>query len=149
MTRTAQYEAVLNELAAGNLDQLQQRVLDVLRRAYPHGLSREQLIQQIYGYSVDDLPGSTEDRRIRKAIEAMRLAGIPIVSTSGEPGYRLDVSDAAFAAMDAELASRENHLRDRRNAIQQTRQKIRAMGVSAIPQDAPRKATQIGFDWRD
>jgi hypothetical protein len=150
MPYTQQYEHILEELASGKLDELQQRVLEILRRAYPRAVSREQLVEQTFGYIPDNLEKSTEDRKVRKCIEAMRALSIPIVSSSGEPGYRLDVSLEAFDAMAAENQSRIERLRECNQAIERTKQKIKQLGTSAIPGRVPERehVTQFRF-WRE
>lgn len=103
------YETMLEELAAGQLNDLQKQVFQLLRDN-PDGLDRYQLVQAIYGYIPLKIDGNNEDRKIRKAIERLRQRLFPIVSTSSKPGYRLDTSRDAVQKMIAELRSRRQHL---------------------------------------
>lgn len=110
------YENLLQELAAGELTKLERQVFELLRDN-PDGLDRYQLIYQIYGYLPRSLAGSTDDRKIRKTIERLRRRLYPIVSTSGRPGYRLDVSKEAAEKMLAELRSRIDHMQEQVEAV--------------------------------
>ncbi len=110
------YENLLHELAAGELTRVQRQVFELLRDN-PDGLDRYQLVGKIYGYIPVSLTGNTDDRKIRKAIEAMRKRLYPIVSTSGKPGYRLDVSREAAEKMLAELHSRIRHMQEQAEAV--------------------------------
>lgn len=110
------YENLLHELAAGELTRLERQVFELLRDN-PDGLDRYQLIMKICGYLPVSLAGNTDDRKIRKAIEAMRRRLYPIVSTSGRPGYRLDVSREAAEKMLAELNSRINRMQEQAEAV--------------------------------
>lgn len=105
------YRRMLEELGAGELNQLQNDVFDLLRR-YPSGLTRAEFVQQLFGYTPTDLANDVNDRKVRKAIEALRGRLFPIVSSSGEAGYRLDTSRAAVAGMVREWMSRREKLTD-------------------------------------
>jgi hypothetical protein len=139
MTTTHQYDQLLNDLAAGQLEPIQKQILDALRRAYPAAVSREDLAVAVFGGNRPaDISRDVRDRKNRLAIQGLRELGIPIISSSREAGYRLDVSMKALDAMQAENSSRIERLRDRNNAIERARQKIRAQGINAIPSTAPR-----------
>lgn len=105
------YENLLEELAAGELTVLQRKVFELLRDN-PDGLTRYDLVAQIYGYRPVTVDGNKHDRKIRKAISALRERLFPIVSTSGEPGYRLDTSRDAVEKMIRELQSRRDRITD-------------------------------------
>jgi hypothetical protein len=115
MSTTPQYDHLLAELAGGELSALERQVFDLLK-ANPDGLTRYQLLAEIYGpkcaftAKTRGLANSSEDRKIRKAVEALRERGICIVSSSGEAGYRLDTSPEAVSAMVNEWQSRVNRL---------------------------------------
>lgn len=115
MSTTVTYDRILEQLAAGELPELERQVLDLLR-VHPEGMDRYQLLHEIYGpgfaYNARTrgLANSNEDRKIRKAIEALRERGICIVSSSGEAGYRLDTSPEVVGAMINELQSRVQRL---------------------------------------
>lgn len=105
------YETMLEELAAGQLNDLQKQVFQLLRD-HPDGLDRYQLVHAIYGYIPVKVDGNNEDRKIRKAIERLRQRLFPIVSTSSKPGYRLDTSKEAVQKMIRELESRRDHINE-------------------------------------
>lgn len=110
------YESLLAELAEGELTALQRQVFELLRDN-PDGLDRFQLVGRIYGYIPLKIDGNTHDRKIRKAIEKLRNRNFPIVSTSGQPGYRLDTSKEAAEKMLAELHSRISHMQEQAKAV--------------------------------
>ena len=113
MARTPQYERLLAELDAGELSELERKVLDALMKA-PNGITRRGLIRVVYGVEAQgNLSNDPHDRKIRKAIERLRNRMIPIVSSSGKAGYRLDTSPEAIQNMSAELRSRIAHLEQR------------------------------------
>jgi hypothetical protein len=115
MPTTLTYDRILEQLARGELPELERQVLDLLRIS-PEGLDRYQLIEQLYGPGAAyvararGLANFPEDRKIRKAIESLRGRGLCIVSSSGEAGYRLDTSPEAVGAMINELQSRVHRL---------------------------------------
>lgn len=113
MARTPQYEKLLAELDAGELSELERKVLDALMKA-PGGITRRGLIRIVYGLEAQrNLSNDPHDRKIRKAIESLRNRMIPIVSSSGKAGYRLDTSPEAIQNMIRELRSRIAHLEQR------------------------------------
>ncbi len=103
------YSKLEQELEDGELSEIQKKVFNLLKDK-PAGLSRQELIMEVYGYWPESLDGNTDDRKIRKAIERLRQRLFPIVSTSGRPGYRLDVSREAVEKMIIELKSRRRHI---------------------------------------
>ena len=107
---TTFYEKMLEELV-GEIDQLMKDIFRLLKEN-PEGISRQELVLHICGYWPESLDGNVDDRKIRKAIERMRNRLIPIVSSSGHPGYRLDTSRDAVRAMIAEWSSRREKLTD-------------------------------------
>lgn len=111
------YKSLLEELAAGEMNDLQRQIFNLLRD-HPDGLSRYNLVEQIYGYRPITVDGNIHDRKIRKAIEKLRQRLYPIVSTSGKPGYRLDVTKEAAEKMLAELNSRIDHMQEQARAVQ-------------------------------
>lgn len=112
--QSAYYAQMLTELV-GEIDQLMADVFRLLKEN-PEGLSRQELVLHIMGYWPQSLDGNVDDRKIRKAIERMRNRLIPIVSSSGHPGYQLDTSRDAVRAMIAEWMSRREKLTDLINA---------------------------------
>lgn len=113
--RTEQYEKLLEELERGELTKLERQVFNILK-SHPDGVTRKNLVFNIYNVSVSDLNGSTHDRKIRKAIESLRNRLVPIVSSSGAPGYKLDVSREHIEQMMGEWRSRISELTKRLNA---------------------------------
>jgi len=119
MARTSQYERLLAELDAGELSELECKVLEVFLKA-PGGITRRGLIRVVYGMEAQrNLSNDPNDRKIRKAIESLRDRMIPIVSSSGKAGYRLDTSPEAIQNMTRELKSRIAHMEQKIEAIQQ------------------------------
>jgi len=109
------YTRLEQELENGELNDLQKQVFTLLKEN-PAGLSRQDLVMKIYGYWPETLEGNTDDRKIRKAIERLRQRLFPILSTSGRPGYRLDISREAVNKMLNELRSRRTHIDEQINA---------------------------------
>lgn len=118
MATTPKYDQLLAELAAGELSDLEQKVLDLLS-VHPEGLTRYELLEMVFGpgarYLAEKrgLANCTEDRKIREAIESLRNNGVPVVSSSGKAGYRLDTSAEAVGSMIAEWQSRVENLQER------------------------------------
>lgn len=111
------YDQLLEELAAGEMNDLQRQIFNLLRE-HPDGLNRYDLVEHIYDYRPVTLDGNIHDRKIRKAIEKLRQRLYPIVSTSGKPGYRLDVTKESAEKMLAELNSRIDHMQEQARAVQ-------------------------------
>lgn len=109
------YETLLEQLASGELTKLQREVFNLLK-ASPAGRTRAEMVVAIYGYRPTNLAADPNDRKIRKAIEALRGRLIPIVSSSGESGYRLDTSRETVRKMISEWASRREKLQNLINA---------------------------------
>jgi hypothetical protein len=102
MSTTPQYDTLRKQIT----DELQLQVLDLLEDN-PQGMSRSKIILTIFGVFVPpaELASSVYDRKIRKAIEGLRKDW-PIVSNSGEAGYRLSEDAAEIDAYAAEQAAR-------------------------------------------
>lgn len=105
------YDKLLAELENGQLDELQRSVFEALK-SNPQGVTRGELVYRLFGYHPADLTGNVDDRKIRKAIEELRSRLVPIVSSSGRAGYRLDTSPEAVRSMIGEWASRRDHLQN-------------------------------------
>ena len=111
MSSITQYEKLLAEMNAGELSEIERRVLEVLLKM-PGGITRRGLVRAIYGVEAQrNLSNDPYDRKIRKAIERMRECLIPIVSSSGKAGYRLDTSPEAIQNMITEMESQIAHLK--------------------------------------
>jgi len=113
MARTAQYQKLLNELESGELNEIERKILEALLKA-PKGLTRQGLIGIVFTVeSQRNLGNDPHDRKICKGIESLRNRLIPIVSSSGEAGYRLDTSPDAIENMVLEWESRIAHLQQK------------------------------------
>lgn len=93
---------------------------EVRRVARGKGLTRKELIRIVFGEEPDNnLSNDTRDRKIRKGIESLRNMGIPIVSTSGKAGYRLDTNPENIECMIKEWEGRITCLQHRVDAAKQ------------------------------
>ena len=111
MSNITKYEKLLEEMDAGALSELERKILEMLMKT-PNGITRRGLVQAIYGVEAQrNLSNDPYDRKIRKAIERMRECLIPIVSSSGKAGYRLDTSPEVIQNMIRELESQIAHLK--------------------------------------
>jgi hypothetical protein len=116
MSRTLEYEKLLAELNAGELPVLELKILEALLQA-PKGLTRKGLVRIVFREEPrTNLGNDTRDRKIRKGIEHLRNRGIPIVSTSGRAGYKLDTNPKNIECMIKEWESRIIHLQQRVDA---------------------------------
>ena len=130
------YEQMLAELQ-GEMSDLERRVFDALR-VNPEGLTRQELIAVVYrgtGIALN-LSNDRRDRKIRKAIQSLRGKGVPIISSSGRAGYKLDASPAGIQTMLNDLTSR----RDRLNELIRRVQRMRS-----IPDAPPADPVQMKF----
>jgi hypothetical protein len=113
MARTPQYQQLLSELESGELNEIERKILEALMKA-PKGLTRQGLIRIVFGIEPrENLGSDPNDRKIRKGIESLRNRLIPIVSSSGEAGYRLDTSPDTIENMVMEWESRIAHLQQK------------------------------------
>lgn len=118
MARTPEYEKLLNELENGKLEEIKRKILEALLRA-PQGITRRGLVRVVFDKEAQkNLSNDTRDRKIRKAIESLRDRGVPIVSTSGKAGYKLETDPEKIAEMLDEMKSRIAHLNQKVQAIQ-------------------------------
>ena len=117
MSHTPEYEKLMAELNAGELPAITRKILDALSQA-PEGLTRKGLIRIVFGEEPENnLSNDTRDRKIRKGIEYLRNLGIPIVSTSGKAGYKLDTDPKNIEEMIREWESRIVQLQQRVEAV--------------------------------
>lgn len=115
MTTTPQYEKLVRQLKT-ELPALETKVLDTLTEN-PAGVTRIQLVTTIYGTApVANLSMDKRDRKIRRAIESLRKRFVPIISSSGGSGYRIDASTESIDAMIGEWESRIAEMRKQVNA---------------------------------
>ena len=106
------YSQMLRELS-NELEVIERGVFIALRD-HPDGLKRQQLVAIVFNVSQGAVMvnNDTKDRKVRKAIESLRRRGVPIVSSSGRAGYRLDGSEDGKREMLAELRSRRDRLNE-------------------------------------
>lgn len=135
MTTTPTYDQIIAELDAGQRVAIARKIFDLLKK-YPDGLTRRDLVYNIFGAIASrDINNDTNDRKIRETIASMRARLIPIVSTSGKSGYRFDDSEQARREMIAELESRRARLDEQIRAAYQVL-RIPAPAVYSEPQQA-------------
>lgn len=140
MARTDEYQKILDELADGEMDELQVRIFHFLRRVYPAAMTRRDLIECIFGYRPAenaDLNNSTHDRKIRTAIAGLFEQDYPIVSTSGGAGYRIDIDLESWGELVNELESKKKTLERKIGAAKRISTRIRKSGRNAIPTSVP------------
>ena len=110
--RSPAYEQVLAELEAGERNSIARKIFTLLSEN-PNGLTRERLVflilDRVPQANINNDPG---DRKIRETIASMRARLIPIVSNSGQAGYKLDDSSEARQIMLAEMISRRDRLNE-------------------------------------
>ena len=122
MSHTPEYEKLLAELNAGELPIIARKILNTLLQA-PKGITRKGLIRTVFGEEPgNNLSNDTRDRKIRKSIEHLRNLGLPIVSTSGKAGYKLDTDPKNIEEMIREWESRIVHLQHRVDAARHYRE---------------------------
>lgn len=118
MAHTPEYEKLMAELENGKWEQIEYKIMQALLRA-PQGLTRRGLIRVVFDEEAQkNLSNDTRDRKIRKAIESLREKGVPIVSTSGKAGYKLETDQEKIVEMLSEMKSRIAHLERKVQAIQ-------------------------------
>lgn len=140
MARTEVYEAILQELADGELEELEAKIFHFLRRVYPAALTRYDLLELVFGYRPSDdenINNNTDDRKNREAIASMFLKGVPVVSTSGGAGYRLDIDLKSWDELVDELENRRNSISKKADAARGIVKMIQQAGRNAIPTDVP------------
>ncbi len=116
MSTSSVYEKIRADLEAGQLKEIERKILEALMRA-PAGLNRKGLIRIVFGEEAQkNLGNDIRDRKIRKAIESLRDQHYPIASTSGKAGYKLTTDPELIESMIRELESRIDHLRQKVDA---------------------------------
>jgi len=116
--RTQGYENILLELEK-DAGCIARAMLDTLEKN-PNGMSRKEMVEWLFGRPASrNINNDSGDRKIRLTIAALRQHGVPIVSNSGEAGYRLDNSQPARLDMLAELISRRDRLNEQIAAASQ------------------------------
>lgn len=150
MSTTPIYEKILSDLRAGELGDLESKVLDLLIKADGKTVTRHQFIHAIYGYMPEgSLSGNKHDRKVRKALESLREKGATfILSSSGEAGYRMDLSIEKAEEMANELESRARKLSEMAEKIRDALTPVQlpeSVCVAANPlHNSPRQLSFIG-----
>lgn len=148
MARTEQYEAILKQLESGELNEIEKKVYAALRRVFPAGLTRYDLIEAVFGYRPakdENLNNNRDDRKIRIAIESMFSKNIPIISNSGVAGYRINIDLKEWETSIVDLRSRRESLEERIEAANRIMNLIREAGRNAIPTDVPETPKQLSL----
>lgn len=143
MSRTDVYEHILQELADGELDELEAKVFHFLRRVYPAPMTRRDLLECLFGYrpgDEEDINNNTDDRKIRTAIASLFDKGVPVVSTSGGAGYRIDINLDSWTELVNELRGKKETYEKKLDAAHRIVERITLSGREAIPSDAPVKS---------
>jgi len=99
------YDALLSEVT----DDICKRVLSILLEAPGQNYSRSILAFRVYGGTAgENLAASTKDRKVRIAVQKLREAGFPVLSTSQESGYWFSTSDTEISKRAAKLIEQGN-----------------------------------------
>lgn len=147
MSQNEFYTKLLNQWQ-NEMDTLEARVFSILRASYPEGRTRQQLVFDVYGVQADvNINNDTRDRSIREAISRMRKRDIPIFSTSGAAGYRLDLSVNALGKLIVDLQGRRDHLDDQIRSLERTRLRLKHAEDEKLAETYPprEKAEQLRF----
>lgn len=118
------YRCFVNELPEGSDER---RVMHALvYRDSPEPVTRKQLIEKVYGYVVFGTVtnNSVADRRIRKAIEALREWGCPIMSSASGKGYWMADKPGEIEIFIAELESRREKMADKIRAMRRMKDRL-------------------------
>jgi hypothetical protein len=141
------YELILGEWEK-ELEDLERKIFQALRSAYPDGLTRRELIFSVYGVLVhkdEDLNNNAMDRKIRKTIAAMFDNLIPVVSSSGSAGYRLELDPETIRKMIQELKRRIDQYTHKVERGHRLLMKLEEVGAAAIPESLPEEPRQMSF----
>lgn len=140
------YEVLMGEWES-QLADLEIRIFQALKRAYPEGRTRRELILDVFHVEIpetEDLNNNPMDRKIRKTIAKMFDDLIPIVSSSGSAGYRLDLSEDTIRHMIAEWQRRREQYARKIERGERLILRIR-QGQTRIPEGLPAKPKQMSF----
>jgi hypothetical protein len=135
MNMNEQYEAIFQEWES-ELKDIQFKIFRALKNAYPGGRTRRQLIFDVYGHLLPntvDLNNNRFDRKIRLTIAKMQDDLIPIFSSSGKAGYRLDLNPESYDAMIRELARRRAEYDHKINRASKLLLKVKYTQEHALP----------------
>jgi hypothetical protein len=144
MARTDKYDRLKADYAENGAE-LERKVLAALKDA-PAGVTRQSLVQRIFGVRPGNLSASTQDRAVREAIASLSRQGVPVISSSGAAGYKLARDDTDFEEALKETRSRVAKLQERERALEQARLAMQKRAAERQPQWD--KATQETL-WRE
>lgn len=148
MATTETYDRILDELAKGELEELEIKVFHALKRVYPKARTRRALLFDVFGLIVGpgfNINNSKEDRKIRLAIASMFDKGIPVVSSSGSSGYCIQIDAEKWTVMVNELESRKVSIEGRLHTAKIIQAKIRRIGLEVIPPTVPSTPKQLSL----
>lgn len=148
MAKTEVYQAILEQLANGELEELEVKIFHFLRRVYPASLTRYDLLEFVFGYrpsEEENINNNTDDRKNREAIASMFEKGVPIVSTSGGAGYRIDIDLSSWSELVSELEGRKSTISKKIEAANRIVTNIQLAGRDAIPVNVPTTPKQLSF----
>jgi hypothetical protein len=140
MARTDVYERILDELADGELEDLEIKIFHHLRRVFPASMTRYDLIEVVFGERPaegENLNNNKDDRKIRSAIASMFDKGVPIVSTSGGAGYSINIDLENWSTVVNEIGHRKETLEKKETAARRIIERIQKLGRDAIPSHVP------------
>ena len=108
MSTTAIYEQIKADLDNGELNKREAAILTALL-AHPNGVTREALVRVTDGRMAwQNIGDDPADRKNRRAIASLRDRLLPVKSSSGEAGYRLDATVEGLREMLAEMEARRD-----------------------------------------
>jgi DNA-binding winged helix-turn-helix (wHTH) protein len=119
MTIHPVYDLLIAEIT----DDLERKVLEAFLEKPGERISRPDLVFAVFGVYVQqkELSSSVHDRKIRECIETLQRKSYPIVSSSGEPGYILAADDDVADAYIAEIGSRIEAMKEKKDALQNSK----------------------------
>jgi len=131
MKKIFENEQIKADLDGGELNKREAAILTALL-AEPNGVTREALVRitdgRVAWQNINDDPA---DRKNRRAIASLRDRLIPVKSSSGEAGYRLDATVEGLREMLAEMEARRDRADEK---VKQIRAMIeRENGTTSAP----------------
>jgi DNA-binding winged helix-turn-helix (wHTH) protein len=141
------YDRILADLyEGGELNELESKVVDILKRADGEPVTRRDFIEEIFLYTPSrDLSNNSDDRKVRKAIESLRRKGATmIVSTFGSAGYCIDNSVERAEEMAAEMEKRARELNALAEKIRSALRPVE-MPKEVFERAKPKAISQLSF----
>ena len=129
MSTTAIYEQIKSDLDGGELNKREAAILTALLH-HTEGLTREQLIRVTDGRMAwQNIGDDPADRKNRRAIASLRDRLIPVKSSSGEAGYRLDATVDGLREMLAEMEARRDKADEKAKQIREMIERCEAQPI--------------------